>query len=94
MGPLTQTLNGNSYLGLAVCAVTKYVEAAGKIALKNQNFFERVYTLVIQTYCNRGGKPASLRKRIFTIFWYHNSKNDQYFIFRYYISNVTKILQI
>ena len=55
MGPLTQTLNGNSYVGLAVCALTKYVEAAGKIALKNQNFFERVYTLVIQTYCNRGG---------------------------------------
>ena len=52
MGPLTQTLNGNSYVGLAVCALTKYVEAAGKIALKNQNFFERVYTLVIQTYCN------------------------------------------
>ena len=32
LGPLTQTLNGNSYVGLAVCALTKYVEAAGKIA--------------------------------------------------------------
>ena len=62
MGPLTQTLNGNSYVGLAVCALTKYVEAAGKIALKNQNFFERVYTLVIQTYCNRGGEAPPPRK--------------------------------
>ena len=32
LGPLTQTLHGNSYVGLAVCALTKYVEAAGKIA--------------------------------------------------------------
>ena len=31
LGPLTQTVNGNSYVGLAVCALTKYVEAAGKI---------------------------------------------------------------
>ena len=31
LGPLTQTLNGNSYVGLAVCALTKYVETAGKI---------------------------------------------------------------
>ena len=38
MGPLTQTFNGNSYVGLAVCALTKYVETAGKIAFKNQNF--------------------------------------------------------
>ena len=38
MGPLTQTLNGNSYVGLAVCALTKYVEAAGKIVLKNETF--------------------------------------------------------
>ena len=39
MGPLTQTLNGNSYVGLAVCALTKYVEAAGKITFKKYNFF-------------------------------------------------------
>ena len=42
----------------------------------------------------KGGKPAGLRKRISTIFWYHDLKIDQYFIFKYYISNVTKILQI
>ena len=38
MGPLTQTLNENNYVGLAVCALTKYVEAAGKTASKNQTF--------------------------------------------------------
>ena len=39
LGPLTQTLNGNSYVGLAVCALTKYVEAAGKIANTKLTFF-------------------------------------------------------
>ena len=34
MGPFTQTLHGNSHVGLAVCALTKYVEAAGKIAFQ------------------------------------------------------------
>ena len=33
---MTQTLNGNSYVALAVCALTKYTEAAGKIKLTNQ----------------------------------------------------------
>ena len=29
-GPLIETLNGNRYIGLAVCALTKYTESAGK----------------------------------------------------------------
>ena len=29
-GPLVETLNGNRYIGLAVCALTKYTESAGK----------------------------------------------------------------
>ena len=29
MGPLSQSRNGNSYIGLAVCAFTKFVEGAG-----------------------------------------------------------------
>ena len=40
MGPLTQTLNGNSYVGLAVCALTKYVEAEVEFALTKQNFLD------------------------------------------------------
>ena len=55
LGPLTQTLNGNSYVGLAVCALTKYVEAAGKIANTKLTFFKHQNTLEIQTYYNRGG---------------------------------------
>ena len=34
-GPLTETLNGNKYVGIAVCALTKYVEAQGNIEIKN-----------------------------------------------------------
>ena len=30
-GPFSRSRNGNAYIGLAVCAFTKYVEAAGKI---------------------------------------------------------------
>ena len=30
-GPFPRSRNGNAYIGLAVCAFTKYVEAAGKI---------------------------------------------------------------
>ena len=29
-GPLIETLNGNRYIGVAVCALTKYIESAGK----------------------------------------------------------------
>ena len=42
----------------------------------------------------RGASPLVCHKKIVTIFCYNNSKIDQYFIFRYYNSNVTKILQI
>ena len=35
LGPLTETLNGNKYVALGVCAFSKYVEAAGKIQIKN-----------------------------------------------------------
>ena len=31
--PLIEILNGNRYIGLAVCALTKYTESAGKIML-------------------------------------------------------------
>ena len=31
IGPFSRSRNGNAYVGLAVCAFTKYVEAAGKI---------------------------------------------------------------
>ena len=31
LGPLCQTLNGNQYVAIGVCAFTKYVEAEGKI---------------------------------------------------------------
>ena len=60
LGPLTQTLNGNSYVGLAVCALTKYVEAAGKIANTKLTFFKHQNTLEIQTYYNRGGGGLSI----------------------------------
>ena len=33
---MTQTLNGNSYVALAVCALTKYTETAGKIKYTNE----------------------------------------------------------
>ena len=33
-GPFSRSRNGNAYIGLAVCAFTKYVEAAGKIQNK------------------------------------------------------------
>jgi len=48
-GPLVETLNGNRYIGLAVCALTKYTESAGKnmhnlnlmeIEFSNFRFFE------------------------------------------------------
>ena len=29
LGPLSQTINGNSYIALGVCAFSKYVEAQG-----------------------------------------------------------------
>ena len=45
LGPLTQTLNGNSYVGLAVCALTKYVEAAGKIANTKLTLFNKIIPL-------------------------------------------------
>ena len=61
LGPLTQTLNGNSYVGLAVCALTKYVEAAGKIANTKLTFFKHQNTLEIQTYYNRRGGGEAAR---------------------------------
>ena len=41
-----------------------------------------------------GGSPLVFHEKIFTSFCYDISKIDQYFIFKYYNSNVTKILQI
>ena len=38
-GPLVETLNGNRYIGLAVCALTKYTESAGK-NMHNLNLME------------------------------------------------------
>ena len=38
MGPLKQKFNGNKYVGLDVCALTKYVETATKTTFKNKTF--------------------------------------------------------
>lgn len=55
LGPLTQTLNGNSYVGLAVCALTKYVEAAGKIANTKLTFLNIRIPLRFKPTTTQGG---------------------------------------
>ena len=56
-GPLVETLNGNRYIGLAVCALTKYTESAGKtihilklmeIEFSNFRFFFRKKTCIFE----------------------------------------------
>ena len=66
LGPLTQTLNGNSYVGLAVCALTKYVEAAGKIANTKLPFFSIKILLRFKPTATGGGSnPKSDRNVIY-----------------------------
>ena len=53
-GPWTQTLNGNEYVALGVCAFTKYVEAAGKI----QNTISKVAIYACDLNLLKQGAPV------------------------------------
>ena len=79
LGPLTQTLNGNSYVGLAVCALTKYVEAAGKIANTKLTFLNIRIPLRFKPTTTPPGYPND--EQMMTHFFLRKVKETKCYIF-------------